>query len=68
VVQWQPGRGLHSFTLELNLQLHDTIHELSWVIRWTEEQNLSWIGNECEPLQPGRLPPERALLHVRGRG
>jgi hypothetical protein len=31
------GRGLHSFTLELNLSNSRTHHELSWVTRWTEE-------------------------------
>jgi len=29
------------------------IHELSWVVRRTEELKLSWNGNDCMPLPPG---------------
>ena len=34
-------RGLHSFTLELNLSNSRTHSGLSWVTRWTEELKLS---------------------------
>jgi len=36
-----PGRGLHSFTSELNLSNLGHVYELSRVIRWTEELKLS---------------------------
>ena len=36
-----PGRGLHLFTLELNLSNSRTHPGLSWVTRWTEELKLS---------------------------
>jgi len=29
------------------------MHVVSRVIRWTEELKVSWIGNECKPLQGG---------------
>jgi hypothetical protein len=35
------GRGLHSFTLELNFSNSRTRSGLSWVTRWTEELKLS---------------------------
>ena len=63
------GRGLHSFTLELNLATPGHIHELSWVIRWTEELKLSCNLNECKP-QPaggGVGRDERHLLRQAGR-
>jgi len=34
-------RGLHSFTIELNLSNSGHVHALSRVIRWTEELKLS---------------------------
>ena len=35
------GRGLHSFTLELNLSNSCHIHVLTWIKLWTKELQLS---------------------------
>jgi hypothetical protein len=55
------GRGLHSFTLELNLSNSRHIHELSWVIQWTEELKLSRNGDECKPLANGTFDANIAV-------
>jgi len=48
-----PGRGLHLFTLELNLSNSKTHSGLSWVTQCTEELKLSRNRHECKPLLPG---------------
>jgi len=45
------GQGLTLVHVRAQLRATpETIHDSSWVIRWTEELKLSWNGNECKPL------------------